>query len=97
MKTTGRRIKQVTKVTRQMLDEAQSHPERLVPLPPAPHWFARGPRGGVYLAAGERSRSVGVDEEDFMRDLYTVLDESEDSRYVRPGTKLYAEAMSNET
>jgi hypothetical protein len=56
-------------------------------------WFVRGPRGGVYRAVGERTRSVvygGI--EGFMDALY-IVDESDGVKYVRPGTQSHREAL----
>jgi len=64
----------------------------LVPLPPEP-WFVSGPRGGLYVATGNRKRKInwGVD---WMtgRDQVCVVDKSDGTKYLRPGSKLHQQA-----
>jgi hypothetical protein len=62
-------------------------------LPPA-DWFVRGPRGGVYRAVGERTRSVVYGgTEEFMGGVLYIVDESDGVKYVRPGTQSHREAL----
>lgn len=57
---------------------------RVAPFPPET-WIGRGPRGGHYLALGERRRYASQDhEDDFLRNLVSVIDESHGARYLRP-------------
>lgn len=92
------RAKQVTSVSGELGADAT----RIVPLPPV-HWFVRGPRGGVYMATGERTREVTdrdlAGEEFFWRPpdggRWWVIDASEGLRYVRPGTVLHREALAD--
>lgn len=63
----------------------------LAPL--AGRWYVRGPRGGVYEATGRVVRTVSSDGDYFIRNMVRIEDRSEDSRYVRPGTRAYVEAL----
>ena len=94
-----RRVMRITVINRRVLTDMETSggmPEiiHMVPLPPTPHWFGRGPRGGVYLATGQRTRAASDEYGDcFIRNQVAILDESEGARYVRPGTALHLEAL----
>ena len=83
---------QVTSVARRLVVEADN-PMMLVDLPPDP-WFVRGPRGGVYLATGERERLITEMGDDWMRGTVSIVDRSEGLKYVRPRSRLYREASA---
>lgn len=85
-----KRAIQITPVSAEFMAALDGKP-LLLPLPPVP-WYVRGPRGGVYLATGERERRVGETADDFMRNRVTVMDRSEGVKRVRKGTRAYREA-----
>lgn len=92
------RAKKATAVSAQYAAE-KGGAQNIVPLPPV-HWFVRGPRGGIYMATGERTREVTKRDmfaEEFFwvppkGERWWVIDASEDVKYVRPGTKLHRQA-----
>jgi hypothetical protein len=58
------------------------------------HWFARGPRGGIYEGTGPREMVTMNDDPDlFLRNMVRVYVRSKGAKYVRPGTKAYADAV----
>lgn len=84
-----KRATQITRVTRRRVIEAYN-PMTLVDLPPVP-WVVRGPRGGRYVAVGARERFITETGDDWMRNTVSIVDRSEDVKYVRPGSRLYRE------
>jgi hypothetical protein len=54
-----------------------------VDLPPV-EWIVTGPRGGRYAATGERHRLVYQDPLDAITGEWSIVDTSEDTRYIRP-------------
>lgn len=70
-------------------DLGEARAMEVFPLPPE-RWFERGPRGGLYMATGEREREMGQSGDAFMRDVFVLIDRSASSRYIRPGTRLHA-------
>ena len=84
---------QYTKVSRRLLMEVDN-PMMVVDLPPEP-WFVKGPRGGWYVATGERERLIGETANDWDMNTLTVTDRSHGIRYLRPGTRLYNEAVAS--
>lgn len=92
------RARQITPITREAFNDLGAN---VVPLPPV-DWFVRGPRGGLYEAIGERTREIGQKnmlEADWLagRDVVYVIDSSQGVKYLRPGSKRYAEAVTNVT
>lgn len=75
--------------------EAANHARdhlRAVAMDPA-HWYARGPRGGIYEATGVRQMvAVNDDPDVFARGLVRVYVKSHGARYVRPNTKAWRDA-----
>lgn len=84
-----RRVYKITQVNRTFLTGLGLDQ---VPLPPYPHWFVRGPRGGLYVATGERERFVNELDNNWMRGTLSIIDRSEGAKYVRPGSRLAREA-----
>jgi hypothetical protein len=89
------RAKQVIYVSRQFAADVGLE---VVPLPPV-NWFVKGPRGGIYMATGERTRSVSDEEFPSVTggppigtDRLLIVDVSDGAKYVRPGTPLHDEA-----
>jgi len=85
-----KRAVQVTKVSRQLAVKAPNL-NTLIDLPPA-DWFVRGPRGGLYLATGERERRVIETGDDWHQNTLSVIDQSSGLRYVLPRSKLAQQA-----
>ncbi len=83
---TGRAV-QVTSVSPEVIAKDTT----VVPYPPD-QWFVRGPRGGLHIATGKRSRIVMQSLDDYFRDTWSVVDKSAGTRYVRPNTRLAKEA-----
>ncbi len=79
-----KRVHQAVKISDEVLRDVGV---AIVPTPPDP-WFVRGPRGGLYVATGARERSIRQTENDFIRNMHTIMDVSEGVRYVRPGSRL---------
>jgi len=71
----------------------------LVEKPPV-HWFVRGPRGGLYMATGTIGRRIASPAETMDEWFYisekghwSVIDHSEGTSYIRPGSRLYRMAV----
>ena len=85
------RAARVTTINRAAIQDA-ADAMALVPLPPI-DWFVRGPRGGLYIATGERERYITENGDDWARNTLSVVDKSKGLKYVRPGSRLAREAV----
>lgn len=56
-------------------------------------WFYRSPRGGLHIAIKPYTVHVRQTDEDWMRNLRSVMVRSAGSRYLRPGTALHRQAL----
>lgn len=62
---------------------------KAVLMPPV-HWYARGPRGGIYEGTGPREMvAADADPEAFLRNIVRVYVKSEGARYLRPRSKAW--------
>lgn len=76
---------------REALAKDWMHAHAIAPV----HWYARGPRGGVYEGTGTREMVEShVDPETFIRGVIRVYTKSRGARYLRPGSKAHKAAVA---
>ncbi len=82
-----KRLAMVIEITQELARDHDADELRAFVEAPV-HWYARGPRGGVYEGTGPRQIvATNADPECFMRNVIRVYVRSEGAKYLRPGTK----------